>query len=153
MFLLFLQHVATHSHSHPLAISNSIWANPPLECQMKSTHFSTQIRCSHWIPRAKHNISIFFTCSLSLARSLAPNFLFCVEETAASWNETPEEPGWRLELEPLGWHVGWVEIVGSALVGLGDQGVVFLDLNERKNQTVNRLSGLYRNPICCNAEG
>lgn len=102
--LLFLQHVATHSHSHPLAISNFIWADPPLECQMKSTHFSTQIRCSHWIPKSQAQCINFFHI-LALSRSFAPNFFFCRTDCCIV-NETPEDPGCRLELESLGRHVG-----------------------------------------------
>lgn len=53
-------------------------------------------------------------------------------------NKTPEYPRCRLELESLGWQVGCVEAVGSALDGLWDQVGVFIDLDgETKTQRLN----------------
>lgn len=82
-----------------------------------------------WIPRAKHNGSNF-SHSLSLALSL----LICLCWTECCIvNKTPEYPRWRLELESLGWHVGWVKAESSALDGLWDQAGVFINLKDRRS--------------------
>lgn len=67
----FFQHVATHSHSHPLAISNFIWAGSPGMPNEIHTFFS-QIRCSH----GSHEPSTMDRIShiLALSRSFSPNF-------------------------------------------------------------------------------
>lgn len=70
-FLLFLQHVATHSHSHPLAISNFIWAGSPGMPNEIHTFFS-QIRCSHGSHEPSTMDQISHT--LALSRSFSPNF-------------------------------------------------------------------------------
>lgn len=67
----FLQHVATHSHSHPLAISNFIWAGSP--GMPNEIHiFFSQIRCSHGshepstMDRISHTRSFSRSFSLNL---------------------------------------------------------------------------------------
>lgn len=96
---------------------------------MKSTYFLSD-KMQPWIPRAKHNGSNF-SHSLSLALSLL--ICFYVEQSAASWTKLQKTPRWRLELESLGWHVGWVKAVGSPLDGLRDQAGVLIDLNDTQS--------------------
>lgn len=66
MFCFFLQHVATHSHSHPLAISNFIWAGSP--GMPNEIHiFFFQIRCSHGSHEPSTMDQISHTRSLALS--------------------------------------------------------------------------------------
>lgn len=73
----------------------------------------------------------FLTLSLSLALSL---LIFLCWTECCIVNKTPEYPRCRLELESLGWHVGWVKAVSSALDGLWDQAGVFINLDEKTKQ-------------------
>lgn len=71
----------------------------------------------------------FLTLSLSLVLSL---LIFYVEQSAASWTKLQNTPDAHLELESLGWHVGWVKAVSSALEALRDQAGVLIDLDEKQ---------------------
>lgn len=126
----FLQHVAIHSHSHPLAISNFIWAGSPGMPNEIHTFLSDMMQ--PWIPRAKHNV-YRISHTLALSRSFAPNFLCWTE--CCIVNKTPEYARCLLELESLGWHVGWVKAVSSALEGLWDQAGVFINLRGKQINT------------------
>lgn len=131
MCLLFF---ATCSHSFSFAPTRRLKLHlepRPPERQMKSTHFSSQIRCSH----GSHEPS---TMDLILSHSFALSLLifFYVEQSAASQTKLQSTPRCLLELESFGWHVGGrVEAISSTLDGLWDQGVVFLDLKPRHTHT------------------
>lgn len=80
-------------------------------------------------PKSQAQCIKFFTFSLSLALSL---LIFLCWTECCIVNKTPEYPRCCLELESLGWHVGWVKAVSSALDGLWDQAAVFINLDEMK---------------------
>ena len=132
MFCFF----ATCSHSFSLAPTRHLklhlgWF--PWNAKW-NPHIFLSDKMQPWIPRAKHNGSNFsHSRSLSLALSL---LIFLCWTECCIVNKTPEYPRCRLELESLGWHVGWVKAVSSALDGFWDQAGVFINLNDRQCKAV-----------------